>query len=594
VRGPSLILHSSVSPSAPDVKHNMSSSVLAKETASTTDKVSISNPLLPIPVVSKVFETPSTVKVSTSDSSYESVSSSSISVSNSHPEKRIESGLIQCFTPSKFSIYFESSPFWILALNKSFCDELHFPQYTLLNELLDSVLNLSLRTTFAEILSQHFGHSRLSFASSTSFHDNNFILINGSISYAETIVYVHNIGQPWIFVTDTVFRYRKIPITTIQLHRARHATFGGPTSCELLWATSIPDFPPQSTTMRRTIGDFVKYSIRPFSAPQPFPAYVISHTSLLPVGKLNNSIGFPSTFSRTGFGMRSLTIEELSLVFGLSTEFIKFVHSNIFLLPPIQILSSLLKQFTARLVHPLVSRHRDVSFVFPTPIPVPDDVPTYIESLQLVLPPTWKSDKSSAEKAAKADDATIDFSLWNDRILSLWSCFRSALTPLRSLVLRYQKRKLYLEFMRYIKSCHIHVYNDYLALRFSLYKGLFFKQHAKGDNKFLSKWSSLFSKVDLISKQNFWKECNKPRFAKLRKDLLIGSQALTSYLGSNYFSWDSGSSLLFWRWSPELRNIAKSGFDVQISGILPSNKKRARIPAKTVYEKLYSKILKGM
>ena len=447
------------------------------------------------------------------------------------------------------------------------------------------------------IMRVQFKLSAFSFGTSSTINSNTITLINGSIPFAENIIFVKNILRAWLFVSDSVVRYRKLPSSTLDFHRARHLVFGGPTTAETLWASSIHSFAPTSTSMRRNIGDFVKYAIRPSSVDMPPPPYTVHFESLLPIGKLNNPIVYPSTFTRTGYGQRALTNNELSFVFGFSSEFAGLVDENIFPVPPVQVSSSLLKQFLGCLDKPS-NVNRNASLILPTPLPVPDTAVTYLEKLKIVLPPTWKQDKLSTEKAAKSDDAEVDYSLWNDRILALWPMFGPALTSLRSLVMRYQKRKLFLEFCAYLHDTYGQVYEDYLEHYFLLYKGLFIFKRAEGvlfkESSALVRKSAFDSQKSLFSKETILSTLKRKRFSKLLQDIRYGTQALQSYLGSDYFSWNKGSTLLFWRWHPNLKQIAKTGFPAQISGILPSNKRRARIPSKEVYDKLYSKILKGI
>ena len=73
-----------------------------------------------------------------------------------------------------------------------------------------------------------------------------------------------------------------------------------------------------------------------------------------------------------------------------------------------------------------------------------------------------------------------------------------------------------------------------------------------------------------------------------------GTQALHSYHQSSYFSWEGGSTLLFWRWHPSLRHIAKNGFKTFIVSDLPTNRNRARKPKLEVRSKISDKIIKSL
>ncbi len=52
------------------------------------------------------------------------------------------------------------------------------------------------------------------------------------------------------------------------------------------------------------------------------------------------------------------------------------------------------------------------------------------------------------------------------------------------------------------------------------------------------------------------KEASDPN---LVKDLIRGADAISRAHYSSYWSWDSGSSLFFWRWQPEYALEARDG-----------------------------------
>ena len=536
-----------------NVPHLSKSPLPSDEVSTFKNRMVIRTPSPPLIVLPEAHASIGSVEKTTLKNSFISKSplNSSSNVISSHiPEKKIEQGLIQFFSPSKFVCYFETIPFWIFSLHASFCDEINFPEFTDFESLSSCLEKPSTGRIIVLIMRVHFELSAFSFGTSSTLNSNTITLINGSIPFAENIIFVKNILQAWLFVSDSVVRYRKLPSSTLDVHRARHLVFGGPTTAETLWASSIHSFAPTSTSMRRNIGDFVKYAIRPSPVDMPPPPYAVHFESLLPIGKLSNPIVYPSTFTRTGYGQRALSNNELSFVFGFSSEFADLVEENIFPVPPVQVSSSLLKQFLGCLDKPS-NVNRNASLILPTPLPVPDTAVTYLEKLKIVLPPTWKQDKLSTEKTAKSDDAEVDYSLWNDRILALWPMFGPALTSLRSLVMRYQKRKLFLEFCAYLHDTYGQVYEDYLEHYFLLYKGLFIFKRAEGvlfkESSALVRKSSFDSQKSPFSKETILSNLKTKRFSKLLQDIRYGTQALQSYLGADYFSWNKGSTLLFWR-----------------------------------------------
>jgi len=255
------------------------------------------------------------------------------------------------------------------------------------------------------------------------------------------------------------------------------------------------------------------------------------------------------------------------------------VDVDIYPIPPVRILTSLLRQFLPLVVQPLRLTRPAVAMI-PTPSPIPDSFPTYIKSLRRVLPNGWSANKSASAKAAKADDAEVDFSLWNDRILGLWPSCSKLLPLLRSFLLRRQMQRLYLEFVSYLKINYGEIYVRYVALKSQLYG---FYEQTGGET------SLLYSSHEAIKVK-----LKGTSFSSLQRDINFGMEALASYCGSTFFSWDRGSTLLFWRWHPNLRKTAQTGFKTDIASALPSNKRKARKPSNEIFLKLFSKILKGI
>ena len=72
-------------------------------------------------------------------------------------------------------------------------------------------------------------------------------------------------------------------------------------------------------------------------------------------------------------------------------------------------------------------------------------------------------------------------------------------------------------------------------------------------------------------------------------DVIEGRQALINYAGSTFFDWKCGSRLLFWRWSPETRMLARNGQSTFRCGPLPVTKRRAQKP-KALVTLFYLKI----
>ena len=80
----------------------------------------------------------------------------------------------------------------------------------------------------------------------------------------------------------------------------------------------------------------------------------------------------------------------------------------------------------------------------------------------------------------------------------------------------------------------------------------------------------------------------------LREELKCGGKCLINYLGASFFSWDKGSSLLYWRWNKELIGVARNGFTPCILENLPTAKRKAKKPKQLVFDKIFSKVSKAL
>ena len=79
------------------------------------------------------------------------------------------------------------------------------------------------------------------------------------------------------------------------------------------------------------------------------------------------------------------------------------------------------------------------TIISPLPNLVQEKGGTWISSLKWILPHTWKTKAESFNKAAKNDNAPVNFGLWNHRILPLFpSLTEKSLDQFRSFFLMVQ------------------------------------------------------------------------------------------------------------------------------------------------------------
>lgn len=232
---------------------------------------------------------------------------------------------------------------------------------------------------------------------------------------------------------------------------------------------------------------------------------------------------FSTNFISSGVGQRQLSVTELGLIFGLSEMIASITTISCYPFPPVQCLSSALSPLLAQLTSP--------TNVITPKLHIPDAPQpshTFLPELNLHLPLSWSQVNYSVDISAKSDDAAPVFRHWNERITLVLPRSDSLLEPLRRLLLTYTFRKMYKEFLGYLQYKHANW--KFLLL----------------ESQRLNRGGATFSPPESVF--------------EFRRDWLTGLHVLSTYLHSSYFGWDRGSALIFTRWPPSLRHVARDGY----------------------------------
>jgi len=435
------------------------------------------------------------------------------------PRKRkvFQHGIIPSYPKIEIIIFFQTVPWWLLSLDPESISTIYFPQFQSNNALKSFFLEQEQGSPFIEILSK-FYLNQLSFSCLKDLDtDIMLFLISGTFDFLSKFFVSSSIPKNWIFCTEHHQRLRAIPNFSFSLHRTVHHKFGGPTKFELFWASSAKlNF--DGNSLFRTIGDYLNYSIRPQPCSKSTLTKFFEPKSLLPVKGIFSDIMYPTHFSATGFGKRPLDSEEMSLVFGIPTRFQSFFQLSDFPLPPIQILDALLLGW--KNVSLIESRKiRKIEVCVPTLSPVSDSTPVFLSSIKKTLPLSWSFAAPVATKAAKADDATVSESLWNNRIVLIWPHAHLLVGALRTLVLRRQRRLMYLEFQSYLKKRYGVLRTEYFTLIKRIY-AFFFRNHMGGDSTLHVTYNDTHKDTSKI--KEIRKSLKASKFHQLRCDIECG------------------------------------------------------------------------
>ena len=506
------------------------------------------------------------------------------------------SGTIKRRQSISFILLFDSVPWWLLALDSDYVESIAFFDFLDYPTLESIISTRPSGTTFLSILEMF--KDKLEFGPSVIPSSKHIVLLSGSIHFltSHRIFDEYSIDN-WLFISTEMRKFRTIPVLGHQLHRVSHKHHGGATDAELLFSSSIPTFVCDRTPLRRSIGDFIDFSIRPKPSSSKPSTYVVQASSLMPSRFLETPILISTSFTATGFGLRVLNNSELSHLFGLPTNLHSFFRVQDFPIIPVQILDAVLSGFldsNPRFgMQPTFLNTPAKKLCLPKPIL--DFTPEFLPELNRSLPPLWSRVEAVTDKAAKADDALVPLHMWDNRVVPLFSSFTPRVLALfRDLVMRKYRRKLYLEFIKYLRTRYTTLYIEFLALRSKIYFKIYSKRLRGVQELRCSHYSSeteMTNDENILVLQSY---INDRRFYALINDIQFGVEGLHCISNSTYFSWNAGSSLLFWRWDSRLQHIAKYGFPTHVCNELPSNFRRPKKPSKKLHSKILAKIVKSV
>ena len=502
--------------------------------------------------------------------------------------KLVESGLLEMFQARSLILFFENFPVWMLGLELSQVHRIWLPQVNSKVDLIRS-FNKSRDGPFYELVFSKF-ESLITYKDNVCCdlpYSSSLTLISGSLAFYQETLPICADGQV-IYLLDTHSKLRKIPTFSPCLNRIKHASMGGATKFETIYSMVNINAPLKLSNLKRDISSYIDYSIRS-ARPLSFGnCFHVNQFDLLHPHALHTPVLVPSDFSSSGFGLRRMSQAELGAIFGVASEYVNALEHASFDFVPLQILRVLLSCGFQRSNRLSNKRARTMLNV---PRCSPDKAPTYLPALQRTLPPAWAKCDEMSQKAAKDDDARIDFDKWDLRILALWPHAKQLISALRILTLRVQFRKLFREYKAFLRKNFSLAYESRLKSRMCLYWGLFHNR-LRGviDSSLYHRLGKFYGLAKI--KTNINREAHK--LESLDEELIAGRGCLNSYLGSTFFGWDKGSTLLYWRWTTDVQEYAKNGFVPYISTTLPNSKKGASTPKPLIFEKIYSKIKKAL
>jgi hypothetical protein len=409
--------------------------------------------------------------------------------------------------------------------------------------------------------------------------------------------------------------------------RLTHLSFGGPTRFVTLFGSQGVEAHPVGTQLRRSIGHVFDHGLRPELVDNPDPAahpLAVTLDWILHPEALHVEVLHPTTYYASGWGKRSLTPDELGIAFGFPAWLRSGgLSAQDFPIVPIQVMDACLKSVldTRPFVSPLVPLAATVVSEAASS--------TWLPSIQKFLPNSWIDESTISAKAAKNDDSSVPTAMWDQRITlvfqwahdkgeNILSCFR------RNLMRSYRRRML-ADFRYFMNerhgSCWPYRLDACRAKRALIYSneallgevgaptGRGRKRQRGGftheqvfERKKVKRLTiapstikrSPFTAVDPIiyrTADSMEDMCFED--LELLKDSDVGEDILLKAVGSDWWNWASGSTLIFWRWPKGFqRKCARDGMPAWIQGSLPNFKARAKQPKQEDAVLLTPKFLK--
>jgi hypothetical protein len=265
---------------------------------------------------------------------------------------------VPIFRPRPFALHFEFFPIWLLSLEKTFCSHLTILGVASARGLKDRLEAIAAPVVLAHRAIVRLGLSRVSYSLEIRAPADAITLVSGSpaflLSASDTLR-----GRAALFLVCTHRSAKRPPPGPARI-RLSHRSFGGPTHFVALFGCQDIPCRPSETTLRRFVGHIFDFGARPDPVDSSTESLSLDIDGVLHPSDLARPILHPTSFYRSGWGVRSLTPEELGIAFG----FPAWLRSggltmDMFPCVPLQIMDACIREVlddTAGFVSPLAAR----------------------------------------------------------------------------------------------------------------------------------------------------------------------------------------------------------------------------------------------
>jgi hypothetical protein len=565
-------------------------------------------------------------------------------IENQH--QKVEVGFVTEIAPEPFRLRFERCPIWLLALEPSVCSSVHLPEVPSANALLGLLHAGGHDPTLYNRSVGRLGVGRMHYGDKYPAPEGIITLLSGSYPFLQHAASSLT-PERTLLLLDEPWRGKTTPKFSngVTWRRFKPAQFGGSTSYPVLLGSSGFTLSPRLSILSRSIGHILDHGIRPDHLPLSVAASLGSQSldfytsgSLLDPRYLERPVAYETTYSSSRWGSRKLTADEIGASFGLPAR-LSFGGLNLHMFPivPLQVLSGCLDSLSstiARLLQPLDTPAPRVLGAIPTF--------TWLPTIGKRLDHSWIDHSTVSAKAAKNDSARVATHMWDQRVLLPLPSIQDGLPFLRSRIMRFQRCRLYSEFRAFMRETHgADWLHELTSLRARLHpilqrlrttedpsgqqggvkgfkgktkgskgqgvvkskysnssKKVYFKGHQK-DSELKRKRGAGFSPSkktklarDIFASQRDTSSVPPPTSpeTELLRDATVGTSVLSKICNSDWWSWNRGSTLAFWRWPPgEQRRATRDGMETYLQSKPPSFREAAAVPKKEAFDLLLPK-----
>jgi hypothetical protein len=270
--------------------------------------------------------------------------------------------------------------------------------------------------------------------------------VSGSLAYIETLRLPAEVGQVyWMHLSSRRWAKTKCDIVW---KRISHIHVGGSTNARGTFGTRFLPSLNLPRELERSITHVLEFSVRPVSCSPDIRSPHYTLHDRLSLSQIDKPVLYPTYMSRTGWGFRSLTSQELHACFDLP-DFIEWDSRYITSIVPLQLFRSVidfvLDSIMVNNCRPEKCRKLNQGFAR-----IPDVDGIWLPSIKAWLPGSW-AEIDIADKAVKADDAQVDTRPWHQRISLILPCKSRSLFVLERLAMRRWRRGVTLSFFEYLK-----------------------------------------------------------------------------------------------------------------------------------------------